>query len=532
MSTNDHKTILAIDLGTSSVKSALISVTGEVAGWESEPIPLHVLPEGGAEQDPDDWWAAILKTSGRLLARGLVRSEEIVAVCASTQGEGTIPVDREGNPLSRCITWLDARGAKYVGEVAGGVLEVQGYALAKLLRWLRINGGAPARSGKDPFGHLLFIVRERPDVARAAHKFLNVLDWINYRLTGEMVATPDSVLGLWATDTRNPWSIRFHEGLVRLLPIAPQQLPPLRRNCDVIGPLRREVADQLGLRREVQVVAGAIDFTAAAVGSGAVADYQAHLSIGTSSLLGAHLPTKKTDLTHYLASIPCAIPGRYLVVATQDTAGGSLVFLRDKLFFADDGLLPASDPAGYFEALNELAARVPPGSHGLIFTPWLFGERCPVDDPYIRGAIHNLSLENTRADLVRAALEGVALNTRWMLGPAEKFIGGRKTDPINMIGGGARSDLWCQMHADVLDRTIRQVVEPQMGNARGAAFIAAVGLGYIRFEDIPSLVRFRNVYQPDPENRRIYDELFREFVNLYRSNRGIYERLNRPIGKK
>jgi xylulokinase len=240
-----------------------------------------------------------------------------------------------------------------------------------------------------------------------------------------------------------------------------------------------------------------------------------------------HVPHKKTDLFHMIASLPCAIPNRYLLIAEQESAGGNLMFLRDKILYHGDALIDIEKPSDYFEALNDVARSAPPGSNGVIYTPWLYGERAPVEDSWIRAAFHNLSLQNNRADMVRAVFEGVALNARWVLGPVEKFCG-RRLGPINLAGGGANSTLWCQILADVLDRTIRQVENPIQAVARGAAIIASVGMGYINFSDTPRLIKFRASYEPDSANRDLYDERFEIFVDLYRQNKSIYERLNRP----
>jgi xylulokinase len=222
------------------------------------------------------------------------------------------------------------------------------------------------------------------------------------------------------------------------------------------------------------------------------------------------------------------------MIATQDTAGGNLLFLRDNIVYPKDefhqGELYEDEPAGFFkffDSLNSIAEKVPAGSNGVLYTPWLFGERVPVDDPTVRAALYNLSLENTREDIVRAIMEGVALNTRWLINPMEKFIGGRALDPINMVGGGATSRVWCQIMADVLNRSIRQVRDPIQANARGAAFIASVGLGHISFDDVPRLIQFDNVFQPNAEHRQLYDELFEIFVEIYKKNKGIYQRLNK-----
>jgi xylulokinase len=161
----------------------------------------------------------------------------------------------------------------------------------------------------------------------------------------------------------------------------------------------------------------------------------------------------------------------------------------------------------------------------MIFTPWLYGERTPVDDRLARGGLHNVSLRTTREHLVRAVFEGVAYNARWLLGYVEKFVK-RRCDAINMVGGGANSDVWCQIHADVLGRSIRQVKDPILVNVRGAAFLASVALGYLTFDELPDRVQIANTFRPNPENRRTYDELYREFVGIYKRNREMFARLN------
>jgi xylulokinase len=271
---------------------------------------------------------------------------------------------------------------------------------------------------------------------------------------------------------------------------------------------------------------GTPDMQAAALGSGAVRDFEGHLYIGTSSWLTCHVPYKKTDIFHNMASLPSAIPERYFIAAEQETAGGCLNFLRDNILYHKDQLLQEEEQPDVYKIFDRIAEGVSPGSGKVIFTPWLYGERAPVEDHAVRSCIFNQSLHTTREHLIRAVLEGVAFNGRWLLGSVEKFIR-RPLDPINMIGGGANSPVWCQIHADVFNRTIRQVRDPILANLRGAAFLAAVSLGYCRFEDIPERIKIANTYSPNPDNRAIYDELFAEFINIYKCNRRIYARLNK-----
>jgi xylulokinase len=269
---------------------------------------------------------------------------------------------------------------------------------------------------------------------------------------------------------------------------------------------------------------GAGDLHSAIVGSGAVRDYEGHVYIGTSSWVICHVPYKKTDISHNMASVPSAIPGRYFIADEQESAGACLTFLRDQLFYPDDATRRGSSEV--YKEFDHIVEDVAAGSGKVIFTPWLYGERTPVEDHTVRGAFHNLSLSVDRGQLIRAVFEGVAYNSRWVLDAVEKFIK-RRMDSLNIIGGGAQSEVWCQIYADVLNRTIRRVYQPIQANARGAAFIAAVGLGYITVKDIPKLIKISKVFKPNPRNRELYDELYREFLNVYKANKTMYQRLNR-----
>jgi xylulokinase len=229
------------------------------------------------------------------------------------------------------------------------------------------------------------------------------------------------------------------------------------------------------------------------------------------------VPFKKTSVGTNIASIPSGIPGRYLVADEHETGGACLTWLLDNVLFAGDEAGP--------DLLNEMAATVPPGSNGVLFTPWLNGERSPVDDHTIRAGFHNLSLSNSRADLVRAVFEGVAFNSRWLLGAVEKFVG-RRFDSLAFVGGGANSDLWAQMHADVMGRTVRQIADPVLANVRGAGLLTLMGLGRLRVEEIAPMVELRAEYHPEPGPQAVYDELASVFVELYERNKAIHRRLN------
>jgi xylulokinase len=220
------------------------------------------------------------------------------------------------------------------------------------------------------------------------------------------------------------------------------------------------------------------------------------------------------------------VPGHFLLTALQATAGGNLTFLKDQILYHKDELLQEEHVPDVYKIMDRIAERVPAGSNGVLYTPWIWGERAPVDDRRLRAGLYNLSLNNNRADIIRAFLEGVAFNTRWLLKPVESFIG-RRLDSINLAGGGASSNIWCQIFADVMNLPVRQVKDPIQANARGAALIAAAGLGEIAFSDVSQLVEINHTYQPNPQNRALYDHLFHEFTAIYRQMSPVYHRLNK-----
>ncbi|MCU1453025.1 MAG: putative xylulokinase [Acidimicrobiales bacterium] len=506
--------VLAIDLGTGGPKVALVTLDGALTAYEAEATPLEALPGGGAEQDPDAWWSAITTAVRRLLAGDHVPVEDILAVAVTAQWSGTVAVDADGRHLYPAVIWMDSRGAPYIKDVVGGPVRVLGYDPRKLRTWIQRSGGVLSHSGKDPVAHILWLKHERPDVYRAAHAFLEPCDYLNARLTGRQVSSHDAIVAHWLTDNRDLNAVTYDDQLLAWCGIDRAQLPELVPSATVIGRVLPEVAAAWGLAPATKVVTATGDVHSAVVGSGALGDFEGHLYMGTSSWLSCHVPWKKTDVLHNQASLPSAIPGRYFLANEHEVGGAALLWLRDKVGLARD-----------LDELNVLAAAAPLGSNGVIFTPWLNGERTPVDDHTIRGGWDNLSLSTDRHDLVRAVFEGVAFNSRWLLDVVEKFIK-RPLDGLNYIGGGARSDLWCQMHADVLDRTVRRVADPQHANARGAAFVAALALGLRTPEQLNTAVEIEAEFRPAADAHAAYEPLYKEFLNLYKAHKALHRRRN------
>ena len=512
---------LAVDLGTSGLKVGLVSLTGCVA-WHQHVALTSTVDGDAATQDAEVWWERVRDAARSGLSSGSVPPAQVVAVCVTGQWASTVPVDDRGRPVGPCLLWMDTRGAPYSREVIGG--PVLGYAPAAAVRWIRRSGGAPSTSGADPIGHMRFLQAEEERPGRrgpVARWFLEPVDYLSMRFTGVPAASHASMVGAWLTDNRRLDLLAYDPPLVGRSGVDHHRLPPLRRTGSVIGTVRVEVAADLGLPDGVRVVTGVPDLHSAACGAGAVGDFEAHLAVSTSAWIGAPVPFKKTDPQRQIASVPGLTAERYLIANNHETGGACL----DWVCRVVPGLL---DAAGLpdFAGATELAAAAPPGAADLIFTPWLRGERSPVEDRHARAGFHNLSLTTSRAELVRAVLEGVALNNRWLHDAVEHFAR-RRLDPLRMVGGGAQSDLWCQIHADVMDRTIERVASPLLANLRGAALVAGVALGAVPSGDLRGLAGVDGVFRPDPARRAAYDRLFRAFPKLYRAQRGTFARLNR-----
>jgi xylulokinase len=373
----------------------------------------------------------------------------------------------------------------------------------------------PSPAGADPISHLLYLERDCPDVARATRWFLEPVDYLTMRFTGRAAASPASMLSAWLTDNRTAdGPPEYDATLVKLVGIDEAKLPPLQPTGSVIGTIRADVAASLGLSDDIRVVTGVPDLHAATVGAGAMERHAPHLAISTSGWISCPLDRKKTDARHSMATVPGLGDGRYLLVNSIDSAGICLEWAAAQLF----------DRSPPYEDLVALAATSEPGSGGVMFSPWPTGTRSPVEDRGARAGWHNLSLGTTRADLVRAVLEGVACHVAWLHDAVERFVGER-LEPIRIVGGGARSDLWCRITADVLERRVERVTDPTDAVLRGVALLAGIGLDAIAPQDVAELVEVDRVFEPDPATGDVYRRLREELPRLHRAQRGLSSRL-------
>lgn len=516
---------LAIDLGTGGLKVAGVDERGSVLAAAFRSITTTLTDDGGVEQDTNSWWTALVDGTREVMT-ALGGRGACAGIGITGQWGSTVPVDRSGNAVGPCIVWSDHRGARWSQRITAGMVDVSGYGVSKVVRWLRVAGGAPSPSGADPTGHTQFLKHERPDVYRAAAALIEPVDFVGARLTGRVAATTASMIASWLTDNRPGAPVGYDPRMLRMARRTIDKLPTLFATGTKLGGLLRPVAETLGLEAGTPVVCGVPDLHTAAIGSGAVADFAGHIAISSTAWVSAPVPFKKTDVFRQTASVPGLRPGSYLIANNHETGGAALRWLRDRVLAGNGG------PGGDYDAITAEAATAPTGSGGVIFCPWLSGERSPVNDENLRASFLNVSIATTRADLIRAVLEGVAYNAKWLLDATEQFAG-RPLDGLRLLGGGAVSDVWCQIHADVIGRPIHQVADPLNSNVRGAAWFAALHLGHLSLDEIAARAPTARVFEPDRHNGSEYERLYSEFARLAKSQRSMYKRLNgRPVRRQ
>jgi xylulokinase len=444
-----------------------------------------------AEQQPDHWWQALRRGVAALRQQIPDLGERAVALVPCAQMCGLVCVDRAGEVLRPALVSLDKRAGALSRRMNGGFPSIAGYRADKLFAWTRIANGAPSHNGMDPPAKMLWIKTHEPDVWAASHKFLDVKDWLIFRATGALTTTADSANLTWMMDTR-PGREGWSPSLAGRLGIPLDKLPQIVDGASVAGQLDAGAADELGLAEGLPVIAGAGDVGATAIGSGAVEDGQLHVYAGTSAWLSAFFPSRRLDVFHSYATIASSVGFRPLLIATQESAGTA---------FAWAARLVGESAGDSDSALDTLYDRIGEmQDDDPLFVPWLTGERVPVDDDRLRGVFYGLSVRHDRNAILRATLEGVALNLRWAMSKVARQKGVRSDLPLPLVGGAAVNACFAQLLADALERRV-EVRSPRHAGVRGAAAIAGVALGW--FEDIrsaaPALASGPvEIYDPQP----------------------------------
>ncbi len=525
--------ILVHDVGTTSSKSCLYRLDDRLELVEKtlQEYPLYVLQNGGVEQDPDQWWEAVCRGTQAVLKQAQISPNSIQAMAFCAQMQGFIPVDESGTALYRAMSYMDTRGAsqqkRYLHD---GLIKIEQMNAYKLLNALRITGGASA-SVKDPVWKYLWLRDEKPDIFQAMHQWMDVKDYLVMRCTGKFTFGADSAHATFLFDTR-PGKMRWHEGLCKTYDVDLKHLPPVIQATDQVGGLTEQAAQALGLPVGLPIFCGGGDLSMISLGSGNLDNNTTHIYIGTSGWVCATVDRRMTDINGMVASILAAIPGKYNYISEQETSGRCLQWIRDHLALDEIGVYlehktvadKDEEYKSLYDFMGEVVEETEPGANGVIFTPWLHGNRSPFEDPYARGMFFNLNLQTGKRDLIRAVLEGDAYHKRWMLETVEKKT--PRNDTIRLVGGGAQSNTWAQILADVIGRIIEVTEYPENAGAAGAALVCGVGLGLIDFDDIKRIVQVARVFTPRVQYKALYDKQYQVYKQLYRRNKKLFKLLN------
>lgn len=491
---------LAIDLGTTACKASVIATDGAVLGSGLTRIPVLFGEHGAAEQDAEAVWRLTLDACRAAIAEaGPDAAAAIVAVCVASQWSSVVPVDADGDPVAPLHMWFDGRGQ----DLTDALLPDPRCEAAQ--RWAEIHGFTPGTSLR----HVLWF-QSQPEIHDRTAAYLEPMDYLNARFTGIIAATANSAMPLGLTDNRRLGSSEWSPELIERAGVDRSRLPELTQSLTVLGPIRSDVASALGIPSHVDVVTGANDSIAAGFGAGALEPGRAAIMMGTTGVLIAHHPTRHVDPERFIVTMPSALADRYYVVA-EGGLGGKLIELTLAEVFGDD----AVDGGEAFERMSAAAAGAPPGASGVMFLPWVFGSASPALDRRHRGALLGLSLGTSTADVARAMLEGISMQMRWLTDEVERAMG-VDFGAIRFVGGGAQSDLWSAIMADVLGRPVEQIANPRHANARGAGFMAFVATGRLALDELDALVPVKATFEPTVTTTDLYTTRLDVFRDLHR----------------
>ena len=528
--------IIIYDFGTSSVKTCLFRIDTEIdlVTSASAGYGLYVSEDGGAEQDTEEWWKALQDTTGKLFQTSFVKPEEIDGIAFCSQMQGAVFVDKDGNALRRPMTYLDQKGVKEYKECMGsGLIKVSGCNLFKLVRNIRVNYAA-STSTKDPVWKYKWVENHEPEVYKRIYKWLDVGDYLVARCTGRIIRTADTAFATYLYDTRKGKE-SWNAGLLKMYGISPEHMPEIIDSTDLAGELTKKAAKELGLVPGIPVFGGGGDTSFVNIGAGCTKPGDTHIYVGTSGWVSTFLDHQTVDINAMITGVLSAVHGYYNYYAELETAGKCFEWAAKHIAQDEVGIyLYKTDVTEDFESkytslydyLTEEAAKSPPGANGVIFTPWLQGNRCPFEDSGAAGMFFNIKLENNKRDLIRAVLEGICYHLRWLLESSE--VKEKASDTIRFVGGGALSPVTCQMLADILGRRIETVKNPQEAGATGTALVVAAGIKNVDVLALAKqLVKADRMYVPDSGNREIYEHNYRVFKNLYHSNAKNFKKINR-----
>lgn len=526
--------VIAYDVGTTGIKTCLFKIEEKVlfVGGTYAGYNLYILGNGGAEQDADEWWSAMCTTTKELLEKTKVDPKDISGISFCSQMQGLVLVDKDGNALRRPMSYMDQRSEDVFEKYGGKGIKVSGLGIGKLLKCLIATTAAPT-SVKDPVWKYTWVKEHEPEIYSKIYKWLDVKEYLICRATGEFVMTKDSAYSTFLYDTRDgKWG--WNKSLCKMFGVNPSHLPRVINCSDEAGALTKKAASELGLNPGTKVFGGGGDATLIGIGGGCTKVGDTHIYSGTSGWVSTITDKQYVDIVAMIAAVVGAREGTFNYFAEMETAGKCFEWVKEHLALDEIGIylnkqdVTESKETEYislYDYLSHTVTKARPGSDGVIFTPWLHGNRCPFEDPDATGMFFNIKLETGKTEMIRAVLEGICYHLRWMLECSEKKVKGSKV--IRFVGGGALSSVTCQILADITGREIQTVKHSQDVGAVGAAMLAGVGLKLIpSLENASDFVTLDKTYTPNPENREIYDKNYAVFKKLHDANKKLFRTMN------
>ncbi|CAB1251330.1 Xylulose kinase [Ruminococcaceae bacterium BL-6] len=491
--------LIGVDIGTSGTKTVLFDLLGHPVVSKTVEYPLYQPRNGWAEQDPQDWWDATRSGIGYVLEKSGVPAGDVKGVGLSGQMHGLVMLDRQGKVLRRSIIWCDQRTSAECEQMKRLVGEKR---LIEITANPAVTGFTAAK--------ILWVKNNQPEIYEKCAHILLPKDYIRYMLTGEFATEVSDAAGMQLMDVpRRCWS----DEILHAFQIDRSLLARIYESADVTGKVHRAAAQATGLKEGTVVVGGAGDNAAAAVGTGVVKSGSAFTTIGTSGVVYAVSDRVSIDLKGRVHTLCAPVPGKWTIMSCTQAAGLSLKWLRDTC--CGEEIREAEkrnvDP---YVVMDRLADSVPPGSEGLIYLPYLMGERSPHPDPDCRGVFFGLSGFHNRAHLIRAVMEGVAYSQLECIDVFRDM--GVEIDDMMVCGGGGRSAVWRQMLADLYACPV-STLRADEGPALGAAILAGVGAGiYASVEQgCGEIIRKDKTQQPDLRNHSRYQGYYELYRRLY-----------------
>ncbi len=479
--------LLGIDIGTSACKVAVFDEDGKVLAQANRPYRVYYPQNGWAEQNPEEWWEAICDAVREALSEESVSAEQIKGIGVDGQSWSAIPVDENGSVLHNTPIWMDTRARHLCEKVKKeiGADEI-----------FRVAGNDFLPSYVTP--KLLWFKEERPEVFQKTHKFLQSNSYIVMKLTGEMSQEYSQCYGIHFFHMEK---LSYDMALAEKMGLSPDMMPKLYGCDEIVGSLTEEAAKKTGLKAGTPVVAGGLDAACGALGAGVYRPGETQEQGGQAG--GMSICTDKALSHKALILGTHVVPGLWLLQGGTVGGGGALKWFRQEL---GGGMS--------FDELTAEAAEAPPGSDGVLFLPYMAGERSPIWNPDAKGVFYGLSFDKTRGHLIRSVLEGVAFSLEHNLRTAAET--GIHVDTLNAMGGASNSVLWTQIKADVTGKTIR-VPSSDTATTLGAAILAGVGCGiYGSYgEAVNRTIRMTRVQEPNPENKAVYDRAMERYLRLY-----------------